>query len=489
MNKSAPTRTTNPIHFEDLDPKRFEDLVRELIYDFRDWQTIEATGRGGDDDGFDVRAYERTSQSTIDDDGNEVLRPMDGNVWMIQCKREKEIGPKKIGTILEDIDRNNPPYGYILAAAANFSKKSHDRFREELTALGVMEFYLWGKASIETELYQPKNDRILFTFFGISKVRRKRSRATEIRSEIVTKNKIMRILGDDVSQDWVLVRDSEDREYPYDERYIDFDDQPRWKELEVKQLDPRGIIVSLREAYAWFDPSNKTYDFAKPYMMLNNPQGHWSETETEAEKEKRTQIGLVHGFWDRLPQKNQVKFHKYGIIQYSDILAIDDKGDNHVNCPHIFVEFVDGSPITRSLNFLMNGREQVLLDDYTRKKIFPEAFAKPPFGKIYDEHPLELPDQVAKNIVNYSGTNVLYDIGGKHDHLVVSDVAVVRLGNSEERFIQVTHRREINGTDLLENERHLAHGISLQIGREVEPTDTIRAIEFRGSFQNEWKRD
>lgn len=30
------------IHFEDLDPHRFEDLVRELIYDFRDWQTIEA---------------------------------------------------------------------------------------------------------------------------------------------------------------------------------------------------------------------------------------------------------------------------------------------------------------------------------------------------------------------------------------------------------------------------------------------------------------
>jgi len=40
--KPVVTRTFAPIHFEDLDPHRFEDLVRELIYDFRDWQSIEA---------------------------------------------------------------------------------------------------------------------------------------------------------------------------------------------------------------------------------------------------------------------------------------------------------------------------------------------------------------------------------------------------------------------------------------------------------------
>ena len=37
-----------------LDPHRFEDLIRELIYDFRDWQSIEATGRSGGDAGFDT---------------------------------------------------------------------------------------------------------------------------------------------------------------------------------------------------------------------------------------------------------------------------------------------------------------------------------------------------------------------------------------------------------------------------------------------------
>jgi len=39
------TRTLGPLHFEDLEPKRFEDLVRQLIYDFRPWRALEGTGR------------------------------------------------------------------------------------------------------------------------------------------------------------------------------------------------------------------------------------------------------------------------------------------------------------------------------------------------------------------------------------------------------------------------------------------------------------
>lgn len=215
MTTAKPTRTTNPIHFEDLDPRRFEDLVRELIYDFRDWQTIEATGKGGDDDGFDIRAFERESRTTVDDDGNEIIRLAEGNLWMIQCKREKSLPPSKIKTILEDIDPNNPPHGYILAAATDFSKKAYDTFRDGLITRGVQEFQLWGKATLETELHQPKNDRILFTFFGISNVRRRRSRATEIRSEVTNKNKIMRVLGDNPAYSWIFARDAKDREYPY----------------------------------------------------------------------------------------------------------------------------------------------------------------------------------------------------------------------------------------------------------------------------------
>jgi hypothetical protein len=47
-----------PLPFTDLEPKRFEDLVRQLVYDFRPWRRLEATGRSGSDDGFDARALE-----------------------------------------------------------------------------------------------------------------------------------------------------------------------------------------------------------------------------------------------------------------------------------------------------------------------------------------------------------------------------------------------------------------------------------------------
>src|SRR5665213_3432517 len=100
------TRTFGPIHFEDLEPHRFEDLIRELAYDYKDWQTIEATGRSGSDEGFDIRAYERVvREQPVDSEAEDALEPhpMVGNRWMIQCKREKDIGPKRLATILDEI--------------------------------------------------------------------------------------------------------------------------------------------------------------------------------------------------------------------------------------------------------------------------------------------------------------------------------------------------------------------------------------------------
>jgi hypothetical protein len=55
---AAVTRTTDPFPFGDLEPKCFEDLVRQLAYDFKPWRRLEATGKSGSDNGFDARGYE-----------------------------------------------------------------------------------------------------------------------------------------------------------------------------------------------------------------------------------------------------------------------------------------------------------------------------------------------------------------------------------------------------------------------------------------------
>ncbi len=486
MSKAKPTRTTNPIHFEDLDPKRFEDLVRELIYDFRDWQTIEATGKGGDDDGFDIRAYERATTTAIDDDGNEVIRPMDGNLWMIQCKREKSIPPSKIMKILEDIDPDNPPYGYILAAATNFSKKSYDTFRDELTKLGVLEFYLWGNATLETELHQPKNDRILFTFFGISNVRRKRSRATEIRYEVTNKNRIMRVLGDNPSHSWILARDSKDRHYPYEFEYADFDEKPRWKDFEVVELHPRGVIVLVKRCYAYVDEEKKIFDLAEPPMVLRNP--HDRIHDTAGDREEREKLDLVRDYWERLPQKNQAMFYLNGIIRYEDMLVIDDKGDSWNEVPHIFVDFVDGSPVSGALKYLEKGQRHIGLDDFSLEAVFPKSFPKPKFGMIHDAEGLALPENLSEQYVNFRGNlDTMYDVDGRYAHLKPSDVAVIRFGHKDERFIQITHRFQATGDELLQDQPQLIWEIKQQIDREPLPEDVIQVIEFRSCYKHQWE--
>ncbi len=124
VTKLRATKTINPLHFEDLEPHRFEDLVRRLLYSFRDWNGIEATGRSGSDEGFDVRAWEKgETVSNVSDEGEEGVRTLEGRLWQIQGKREKTITPAKMRTLIEEgVDQRNPPFGYVLAAATNISK-------------------------------------------------------------------------------------------------------------------------------------------------------------------------------------------------------------------------------------------------------------------------------------------------------------------------------------------------------------------------------
>lgn len=121
---ATPTKTINPLHFEDLEPLRFEDMVRQLVYDFRDWSSIEAVGQLGADEGIDIRAVEQiaavSSPSDLDAEDEDDLEPLPihhKRVWNIQCKRERSIPPKKVEQIVsDDLSRQEQiQYGYGLA--------------------------------------------------------------------------------------------------------------------------------------------------------------------------------------------------------------------------------------------------------------------------------------------------------------------------------------------------------------------------------------
>jgi hypothetical protein len=483
MMKPHITRTLGPIHFEDLDPHRFEDLVRQLIYDFKQWQSIESTGRGGADDGFDIRACEvlLPSITPVDENNEEnVYHPMDGNLWMIQCKREKALGPKRVEDIIGDaVKSDNPPYGYILVAPAHFSKAAHDKFREKLRNFGVMEFYLWGAGELEDMLYQPKNDHVLFAFFGISLASRRRSRMTEIRAGVTVKNKLLRVLGDNPSYQSVLLRDQQDTNYPYESEYKDFDVRPRWKEYKAVEFHPLGLIVAVAEHYAYIDKLKAEWDFTKAMNNLIPRQGHPYNEEEELRN-------AVKGFWEQLPRANRATFIHNGLVRFDSIVFVDDKGDNKYNCPHLFIDFhCEHGPFSGSYQFLkLNEYDCESLDGLNRIEIFPEKFQKPTFGTIYTDKFISLDDETRKTLRRNSADGItVYDVNNQYSYLKPTDVIPAdHTGDRGESktLLKITNVTAMTGKELLDSDNPiLKQEIESQLSRQIRIEDHIHVIEAR----------
>jgi hypothetical protein len=275
---AAPTRTINPLPFTDLEPKRFEDLVRQLFYDFRPWRRLEATGRSGSDDGFDARALEivEAPQGTAaldpdDPDDEPVAGVTTDRLWLIQCKRERTIGPAKLKTYLAEI-RLTPEeklHGIIFVAACDFSKTARDAFYAWCRDHGINEAIIWGKGELEDQLYQPKNDNLLFAYFGISLTIRRRSQATQIRSEIATKRKLKKTVLSSSAD--VLLRDPLAEEYPL----VKEGERPRkWGVFAPEALGHYGLEMGISWFYAFVDPDTGEWDAADAVPAMRRHH-HW----------------------------------------------------------------------------------------------------------------------------------------------------------------------------------------------------------------------
>ena len=493
MPKPKITRTYGPIHFEDLDPHRFEDLVRELIYDYKDWQSIEATGRSGNDEGFDIRAYEKaemTSEAENEDGEIEEFHPMEGNLWMIQGKREKEIGPKKVRSIIAEIDEKDPPYGYILAASANFSKDSYDAFREGLRKKGVMEFYLWGKAELEDMLHLPKNDRILFTFFGISLVSRRRSKTTEVRSVVSIKNKLYRAVGEGVNlYKPVLIRDLKDIHYPYKDEYEDFEKKPRWKEYMAFEHHPLGLLVHSHEYFAYVDTEKKEWDFTEETELLHHQVEDHEDRKSRTEKRE-----LVEGVWDFFPKIYQGHFVVDCLVKYADIAVVDDKGDALYNFPHLYVDFDPGKgPFTGWRETLKIGKSEIgRTDDYKRIKVFPDKFQKAKPGTIYKDKSIKFDAESLEEFKKFGSIEALYESDGKYSFLKPKDIIHIE-GADDDSFIQITHKFKAKIIDYLKtiHDFRTRKSMEQQLGRQVDENDEdeINIYEFKRAYKWQFEKD
>jgi hypothetical protein len=384
------------LHFEDLEPHRFEDLVRQLVYDFRNWGSLEPTGRLGSDEGYDARGMEvvegTLSTSPEESDEDEAGAVRDERLWQIQCKRERSISPKKIAGYVEEMIPTgaSTPDGVIFAAPADFSKKARDVFRERLTQKGVKEFYLWGKADIEDALFQPKNDHLLYAYFGISLQIQKRSQRSALRTILAIKRKTITHFGpvDQRSFKDVLIRDIDDSHYPYSESVPDFRKNPPWKMFYFVGHTHDGIQFLIQRYFAYRDveylppdgkANLKSWDFTREGSI--KPRDLWNEEDGGANY-------AVHHFWQSLAREKQAFFEIVGRIRYENIIDIDPAGDIYAQCPHLYVKrSIRSSFFERSLSYKLVPGDSLGWGPEThlpanaeelREQVFPDKFPDPP---------------------------------------------------------------------------------------------------------------
>ena len=345
MAKPTTTRTLNPLPFDDLEPKRFEDLIRQLIYDFRRWRQLEATGRSGGDAGYDARGWEIVESDDFEhavpseEDNNQATSYLNSpdRKWMIQCKREKRIGPKKMKEYLEGIgsEAKEDLYGFIFAACCDFSLATRDYFRQWCRDAGMSEFHIWGRAEVEDMLFQPKNDHLLFAYFSISLQIRKRSMKSQVRARLAMKRKARRVFHP--NQD-VLLRGAESDEYPY--RYAE---QSRseipWKVTQFSKFHPQGILLQIASFRAYLDQNGRHWDVANLYSRLEDWHDGWlTEDEDRQNDELKEEIREFEQ--DNLDNDGIGEISINLLIPCEEIIDIDEEGDvEHFNGPYVYLDW------------------------------------------------------------------------------------------------------------------------------------------------------
>lgn len=369
-------RTFVTLHFEDLEPSRFENLVRQLAYDFRQWRILEATGRAGSDDGFVVRGYEivnfcepkESNDGETTDKSNVSLAD---RRWLIQCERERNIAATMLQSHLEAIPAESTSglYGMIFVACAEFSNEEKEIFRSWCDDRGIAKAHLWGKAELEDQLFKVKNDGLLFAYFGLSLSIRRRLARADLSARLAMKRKAEHTID---SSKTVLLREPEDDCYPY---LSEDHPTPRWRVARFLEHHPRGLLLLVKRYFAYLADDKIHWDYLPESERtgLGYFDDPWQEDEDD-KKDHEIQNRMSQ-FWSDLPDQNQANYYVYELIRYEDILDIDENGDKVAPMPHIYLESIKLGQEQRLIeNFVRHDPAKVQPYEGNRVEFFPKNF-------------------------------------------------------------------------------------------------------------------
>ncbi|NSB23047.1 hypothetical protein B0H68_005635 [Clostridium beijerinckii] len=172
------TKTINQLHFEDLDPIRFEELILSMVYRMKRWLKLDHLGKKGSDDGIDIRAIEELENGKL-------------KSYYFQCKRYSKITKAQLLRIIDDfLDKNlEVPDIYTLVISCPLSKKKIDDFEEYSKKSGFKTISIWTSSIIECKLYAEYQD-LLFAYFGINLTERRNKKINSVRRNIVLKKRM-----------------------------------------------------------------------------------------------------------------------------------------------------------------------------------------------------------------------------------------------------------------------------------------------------------
>jgi hypothetical protein len=389
------SRTIGPLHFEDLEPHRFEDLVRQLAYDFRDWWSLDATGRLGSDGGMDIRGIavvgateDTTPDTSSDDEEDSEVAVLEEREWRIQCKRYKEIGATLMRTVVRETipDVSVPAYGIIVAAACDVSAKTVAAFRDEAFKRNVREAHLWTKAQLEDMLFRPAWDHLLFAYFGISLGTRRRSQLQQVRSRIALKRKLLRALQwesiEGGAPQPVLIRDILDDAYPAFSDVPGFTTTrtPPWHMGRVTLFHPQALYVERAVGDGWVKEDG-TWDMLEGTLQdmsyLGSDHDYWMELRKdlmEYEDRQRSQ--------DQVPERERRSIELWRALPFENLLEVDPLGDSvHVG-PHLYCRFANGEAGPYASRLLMVERGRYPLDN---PKALDQALRTPLYEGLQKE--------------------------------------------------------------------------------------------------------
>jgi len=312
-----PTRTTNKIHFNDLDPIRFEDLCHALLFGYASWDNIQHYGRAGQDEGIDLHAVE-----TLEDGVN--------RRWAIQCKRYSAFRKPDATSVIDAIIKREIPDVILLILGCDPTKKVIEHYIEYAKKCGIAEPRIWTASTLEAILYNQRKD-LLFAYFGISLSREMKTKERQIKHCITLKKQMAR--------DFLKNKGMGYKAEELDEILIN----------PSKKFDSREVIIHNID-----DDTYPNTDTASTGISSWFRLGLYDFYFNGLEVCSYCQAGIINskGEWKLLLGKDAMEqppsgFQRITIqpflrIPFKNIVAYDLEGDEYYNYPHIYCRFSEG---------------------------------------------------------------------------------------------------------------------------------------------------